>query len=183
MSAALFLDRDGVINVDHGYVHTPGTFEFLPGVFDTVRLARAQDRAVIIVTNQAGIARGYYDEAQFAALTTWMCARFADAQAPIADVYHCPYHPDGIAPYNIADHPERKPNPGMLLRAARDHGLDLAICALIGDQPSDMEAGRRAGLVYLARFGAVADDKADAAHVMDHKAAQAWLKKIGRSGL
>jgi D-glycero-D-manno-heptose 1,7-bisphosphate phosphatase len=181
MSAGLFLDRDGVINVDHGYVHTPDNFEFLPGVFETVRLARAQDFAVIIVTNQAGIARGYYDEAQFAALTTWMCARFAEAQASITDVYHCPYHPDGKPPYNIADHPERKPSPGMLLRAARDHALDLTTCAIIGDQPSDMEAGRRAGLVHLARFGTVADDKPDAVHVRDHLAAQAWLTQLRNS--
>jgi D-glycero-D-manno-heptose 1,7-bisphosphate phosphatase len=178
MSAALFLDRDGVINVDHGYVHTPENFEFLPGVFDTVRLARAQNLAVIVITNQAGIARGFYDEAQFTALTTWMCARFAEAGALITDVYHCPYHVDGNPPYNIADHPDRKPNPGMLLRAAREHALDLTRCALIGDQPSDIEAGRRAGLVHLARFGDVQDASADAVHLRTHKQAFIWLEGL-----
>ncbi len=178
MKAALFLDRDGVINVDHGYVHTPQDFEFLPGVFDTVRLARAKNLTVIVVTNQAGIARGYYNEAQFAALTTWMCARFDEERAALTAVYHCPYHADGKPPYNIADHPDRKPNPGMLRRAAQEHGVDLSRSLLIGDQASDIEAGRRAGLAHLARFGAIADETPDTVRVPDHQAAQDWLKRV-----
>jgi D-glycero-D-manno-heptose 1,7-bisphosphate phosphatase len=178
MRSALFLDRDGVINVDHGYVYTPDTFQFLPGVFDTVRLALSQARAVVVVTNQTGIARGYYDEAQFAAITQWMCARFAAENAALTAVYHCPYHVDGMPPYNVADHPDRKPNPGMLLRAASAHKLDLTKSCIIGDQPSDMEAGRRAGLVHLARFGEAADDILDVVHIPTHAEVQRWLASI-----
>lgn len=178
--AALFLDRDGVINVDRGYVHTIAAFEFLPGVFATVRAAAAMGLATVVVTNQAGLGRGYYDEAQFSALTAWMCDRFAAEGAPLLAVYHCPFHADALPPYNVADHPDRKPNPGMLLRAARDHRLDLGRSLLIGDQPSDIAAGRAAGITALAIFSI--DVEIDADRLADHHAAVEWLQKYRPAG-
>ena len=144
MRPALFLDRDGVINVDHAYVHQVDQFDWMPGVFDTVRTAIELGYAVIVVTNQAGIARGYYDEKQFHALTDWMKTAFREAGAPLTEVYFCPYHPDGQAPYNVVSE-FRKPAPGMLLQAAREHDIDLADSLLIGDQATDAVQSVRPG--------------------------------------
>jgi D-glycero-D-manno-heptose 1,7-bisphosphate phosphatase len=144
---ALFLDRDGVINVDHGYVHRIDEFEFLPGIFDLVRFAVQElDWPVIVVTNQAGIGRGLFDEKAFEFLTAWMCERFAREGAPLTKVYHCPYHPDlGVGEYR-RDHPWRKPNPGMVLKAQSDFNLDIAGSVLIGDRPTDMQCAEAAGI-------------------------------------
>ncbi len=143
---ALFLDRDGVINVDTGYVHRPEDFRFCEGIFELVRHAHRQGWAVVVVTNQAGIGRGYYTEAQFQDLTRWMLAEFARRDAPIDRVFHCPDHPDhGAGPYR-RESPLRKPNPGMLLLAAKELGLSLPHSVLVGDKESDITAGRRAGV-------------------------------------
>lgn len=144
---ALFLDRDGVINVDHGYVHRVQDFEFIPGIFELARFVVRDLRwPIVVVTNQAGIGRGYFDEASFQRLTTWMCKRFAAEAAPITKVYHCPYHPEhGVGEYR-RDHPSRKPKPGMLFQAAADLDLDLAQSALIGDKISDIECANAAGI-------------------------------------
>ena len=145
--SALFLDRDGVINVDHGYVHRPEQFDFVPGIFELARFwTNERRRPIIVASNQSGIGRGYFDEDVYAQLTRWMCERFAAEGARIARVYHCPYHPqEGVGQYR-RDHAWRKPNPGMLLQAAAEFGLDLACCAIIGDKMSDMEAGAAAGI-------------------------------------
>jgi D-glycero-D-manno-heptose 1,7-bisphosphate phosphatase len=144
---ALFLDRDGVINHDTGYVHRAEDFSFLPGIFELVRYAGQElGWAVVVVTNQSGIGRGYFDEAAFSYLTEWMLARFAAEQAPVTRVYHCAHHPThGIGSYRAA-HPWRKPEPGMLLQAASDLDLDLAGSAMIGDKLDDMVAARAAGV-------------------------------------
>jgi D-glycero-D-manno-heptose 1,7-bisphosphate phosphatase len=145
-AAALFLDRDGVINFDRGYVHRSEDFEFLPGIFELCSAARAQGLRLVVVTNQAGIGRGLYDERDFERLTVWMRERFAEAGAPIDAVYHCPTHPTaGIGPYR-AESPRRKPNPGMILDARDELGLDLAASILLGDKPSDVQAGLAAGV-------------------------------------
>ena len=150
--SALFLDRDGVINVDHGYVHRPDQFEFVPGIFELARFWTNELRGpIVVVTNQSGIGRGYFDESAYDDLTRWMCDRFEAERAAIARVYHCPYHPvHGIGEYR-RDHPWRKPNPGMILQAASDLGLDLACSAIVGDKMSDVEAGAaaRVGLRIL----------------------------------
>ncbi len=144
---ALFLDRDGVINVDHGYVHKPENFQFVDGIFELCAAARQRDYLLIVVTNQAGIGRGYYSEAQFHALTDWMNAQFLARCIEIARVYFCPYHPEhGIGAYK-RDSPMRKPNPGMILAAGQDFSFDLSACALVGDSITDMQAGRQAGIV------------------------------------
>src|ERR1700704_1832592 len=109
-TGALFLDRGGVIKVDRGYVHRIEDFEFIPGIFELTRFAVQQlCWPVIVITNQAGIARGIYDEASYLRLTRWMCECFRARQAPISRVYHCPYHPEhGVGRYRRA-HDWRKP--------------------------------------------------------------------------
>ena len=151
---ALFLDRDGIVNVDHGYVHRREQFEFVPGIFELARHAAEVGWPVVVVTNQAGVGRGLFDEAAFQDLTRWMCERFAAEQAPIARVYHCPYHPEfGLGAYRL-DHPWRKPRPGMILQAAADLGLDLPASALVGDKPSDIVAAAAAGVGLRILVGA-----------------------------
>lgn len=175
MRPALFLDRDGVINYDRNYVYRIEDFKFLPGIFDTVKIAHRLGLKVIVITNQAGIARGYYTEGQFYELTAWMTQCFAAESARIDAVYFCPYYVDGIPPYNIANHPDRKPNPGMLFRAATDHQLDLSRSAIIGDQRSDMDAAERAGAPYRGWFSKNKCDDRTHIPLVDHSAAQAWL--------
>lgn len=150
---ALFLDRDGVINADHGYVGRIEDFDFTPGIFDLVRIAVNELKLLaIVITNQSGIGRGLFDEAAFARLTAWMREQFERRGAPLTAVYHCPYHPEhGVGEYR-RDHPWRKPNPGMILQAAADHRLDLARSALIGDGERDIIAGAAAGVGLLIRF-------------------------------
>jgi len=145
-NAALFLDRDGVVNVDHGYVHRPENFEFLPDIFDLARTARNLGYKVIIITNQAGIGRGYYTEAQFHVLTQWMQQRFEEQNTSIDAVYFCPFHPEYGVGYYRQESEFRKPNPGMFFQAAREHELDLDRCVLVGDKISDIEAAAAAGI-------------------------------------
>lgn len=147
--AALFLDRDGVVNVERNYVHRIEDFEFVPGIFELCSSAVALGYLPVVVTNQAGIGRGYYTEADFQSLTAWMRAQFRSRGVDIAGVYHCPYHPSaGVGAYRRESF-DRKPNPGMLLRAAHDLRLDLARSAFVGDKDSDMAAGRAAGVRHL----------------------------------
>lgn len=149
---ALFLDRDGVINVDHNYVCRPENFEFIEGIFDLCRRAQLQGYLLIVITNQAGIGRGYYSEADFSALTDWMCEQFAAESITIDGVYFSPFHPEhGIGHYK-ADAPCRKPRPGMIMQAAKEHGIDLPRSVLVGDNPSDIEAGVAAGVRRLFLF-------------------------------
>lgn len=143
---ALFLDRDGVINVEKDYVNHIEDFEFIDGIFDLCRSAVDVGMAVVVVTNQAGIGRGYYSEAQFLLVTEWMRSRFADEGVVIDRVYYCPYHPEyGIASYK-ADSFDRKPNPGMILRARDELGLSLDNSVLVGDKASDIAAARAASV-------------------------------------
>jgi D-glycero-D-manno-heptose 1,7-bisphosphate phosphatase len=153
---AAFLDRDGVVNIDHGYVYRPEDFEFVPGVLEGARRLAGLGYALVVVTNQSGIGRGLYGEADFRALTDWMTQQFAAAGAPLAGVYFCPHHPtEAEGPYRL-DCECRKPAPGMLLRAADELGLDLAASVMFGDRASDLEAARAAGVphrVLLATDG------------------------------
>jgi D-glycero-D-manno-heptose 1,7-bisphosphate phosphatase len=145
-SPALFLDRDGVINVNHGYVHKIEDVDFVDGIFDLCRQAARLGYRLIVVTNQAGIGRGYYDEAAFISLTEWMAKQFRHQDAPLTAVYFCPHHHEhGIGKYRRHCF-FRKPDPGMIRRAAEDHSLDLHRSVLIGDKLSDMTAAERAGV-------------------------------------
>jgi D-glycero-D-manno-heptose 1,7-bisphosphate phosphatase len=141
---AAFLDRDGVINVDHGYVFRREDFEFVEGVLAAGARLVERGFALVVVTNQSGIARGMYSEADFLALNAWMGAQFAAAGAPLAGVYFCPHHPAvGRETYRVACDC-RKPAPGMLLQAARELQLDLARSVMFGDKRHDLEAAEAA---------------------------------------
>jgi D-glycero-D-manno-heptose 1,7-bisphosphate phosphatase len=145
-SKALFLDRDGVINIDHGYVYRVEDFDFVEGVFELCRVAQDRGFKLVVVTNQSGIGRGLYDEERFDRLTKWMVARFAEQGVQIDRVYFCPYHPvHGLGQYRV-DSTDRKPNPGMILKAEVELDLSLSDSILIGDNGSDIEAARRAGI-------------------------------------
>jgi D-glycero-D-manno-heptose 1,7-bisphosphate phosphatase len=143
---ALFLDRDGVINLDHGYVHRIEDFVFTDGIFDLCEAAQARGLALVVATNQAGIGRGYYTEADFHALTGWMLEQFAARGIRFAGVEYCPDHPThGLGAYR-RENPRRKPGPGMILDACATHGLDPAASAMIGDRATDMQAALAAGI-------------------------------------
>ena len=171
---ALFLDRDGVINHDTGYVHRIADFHFRAGIFEACAAAQSRGLALVVVTNQAGIGRGYYTEADFQALTAWMLDRFAAHGIRLAGVEHCPDHPThGLGPYR-RDNPRRKPGPGMILDAAAAHRLDLAASVMLGDRATDMQAGRAAGVGTLLLLPAETGEAA---------AAPAGSRVLGRDGL
>lgn len=136
MAKALFLDRDGTINVDTGYVYERAKFTFLDGVFDFCRRAQEKGYLIIVITNQSGIARGYYTEADYERLTAWMRGEFAAHGVTVTDVFHCP----------ALEGPDRKPAPGLFLKARDRYAIDMAASVNIGDKPRDLEAGERAGV-------------------------------------
>jgi D-glycero-D-manno-heptose 1,7-bisphosphate phosphatase len=145
---ALFLDRDGVVNVDHAYVHRPEDTTWVPGIFALVAAATAAGFLPIVVTNQAGIARGLYDEAAFRHYTAWMHAEFARRGAPLLATYHCPHHPTaGLGVLRVACGC-RKPEPGMLLRAITEWHITPQGSCLLGDKPSDLAAAHAAGVQH-----------------------------------
>jgi D-glycero-D-manno-heptose 1,7-bisphosphate phosphatase len=166
---ALFLDRDGVINVDHAYVCTQDRFELIDGIFELCRYAKKLDYLIVVITNQAGIGRGYYTEQQFLEFTEWMCRVFEDQEAAIDKVYFCPFHPEfGIGQYK-KDSPFRKPGPGMILQAVQEFGVDLKSSVLVGDKVSDIQAGVAAGVgcnLFYSPLSASASDSSIATAVI-----------------
>lgn len=160
---ALILDRDGVINVDHGYVHRPEDCEFVEGIFDMVRAFAERGFLIVIATNQAGIGRGLYSEEDFQAFMAWMREEFRRRGIEIAAIYHCPDHPTaGVGVYR-RENPWRKPGPGMFLQAAQDLDLDLSQSWCVGDKLSDIEAARAAevGMPVLFNPAAAEPTKID----------------------
>lgn len=135
MPKALFLDRDGTINTDYGYVYKEEDFEFIDGVFELCRQAQERGYLLIIITNQSGIARGYYTEEDYARLTDHMLREFSKRGIRITDVLHCPE----------LEGENRKPAPGLFLLAQKKHDIDMAASISVGDKPRDVEAGQRAG--------------------------------------
>ena len=143
---ALFLDRDGVVNEEVGYLHRAEEVRFVSGIFSLCRTAISLGYRLIVVTNQAGIARGFYTEADFETLMDWMCEALRAEGIELDAVYHCPYHPEhGVGPYK-REHEDRKPGTGMLRRGAREFGLSLADSIMVGDRCSDIAAANAAGL-------------------------------------
>jgi D-glycero-D-manno-heptose 1,7-bisphosphate phosphatase len=149
---ALFLDRDGVINEEIGYLHDARDCVFTDGIFELCAGYRAHGFRVVVVTNQSGLARGYYSLAAFAGLMRWMCNEFARKSTPIDAVYYCPFHPAATVPALRIASRLRKPGPGMLERAARDWRIDLARSVLVGDSEADVEAGLGAGVGTTIRY-------------------------------
>ncbi len=143
---ALFLDRDGVVVEEVEYLSRVADVTLVPGAAAVVAAANARNIPVVLVTNQAGIGRSYFGWREFAAVQQAIVAALAAGGARLDAVYACPHHPHGKGRFAHPDHPARKPNPGMVLRAAADIGLALGGSWLVGDKVIDVEAARRAGL-------------------------------------
>jgi D-glycero-D-manno-heptose 1,7-bisphosphate phosphatase len=149
---ALFLDRDGVINHDEGYTSRIENFHFIEGIFDLCRTANELGYLIIVITNQAGIGRGYYTEEEFLLLTEWMSERFQENGVSITEVFFCPYHPESNISHYRTQSFDRKPNPGMILKAAKKYDICLHDSIMIGDKDSDMVAANRAGVGVRCHF-------------------------------
>lgn len=143
---AAFLDRDGVINKDKAYVHRWEDFEFVPGAIEGMKMLQNSGYALVIVTNQSGLARGYYTEQEYQKLCDSLRQHLANHGVQLSGIYHCPHYPMGTVPAISIDCDCRKPAPGMLLQAASELCLSLPDSILIGDKPSDIEAARAAGV-------------------------------------
>ncbi|WP_394136125.1 D-glycero-beta-D-manno-heptose 1,7-bisphosphate 7-phosphatase [Aliivibrio fischeri] len=143
---AVFIDRDGVINVDHGYVHKRDDFEYIDGVFDATKKLKEMGYLLVLVTNQSGIARGMFTEDQFEILTEWMDWNFADNGVDFDGIYYCPHHPEATVEKYKEACDCRKPNPGMLVSAQRFLDIDMENSIMIGDKKEDMMAAQAAGV-------------------------------------
>jgi D-glycero-D-manno-heptose 1,7-bisphosphate phosphatase len=143
---ALFLDRDGAVIEETEYLRRIEDVVMIPGATDVIAAANRRDIAVVLVTNQAGIGRGYYGWSEFRAVQLAMIGYLTANGARLNAVYACAHHPEGRDTFSHPNHPSRKPNPGMLLQAAFDLSLDLKRSWLIGDKTSDIEAAKHAGL-------------------------------------
>ncbi len=154
MQKALFLDRDGVINVEKDYLYKINDFEFIDGIIDLCKYYQNLGFIIVVVTNQSGIARAYYTENDFHILTSWMIEEFSKNNIKIQKVYFCPHHPDINGKCSC-----RKPEPGMLLQAAKEFDIDLENSILIGDKQRDIDAAYNAGLKTAYLFNEKKDIK------------------------
>jgi D-glycero-D-manno-heptose 1,7-bisphosphate phosphatase len=161
---AVFLDRDGVINVDHGYVHDEHDFEFIEGVFEATKKLKEMGYMLVLVTNQSGVARGMFSEERFMSLTQWMDWNFIDHGVEFDGIYYCLHHPEhGIGEYK-QDCDCRKPKPGMFI-SARDYlKIDMDNSVMVGDKAEDMMAAEAAGVgtKILVRTGKPVTEKGEA---------------------
>ena len=156
LKKAAFLDRDGVINIDHAYVHTPEEFTFIDGVFEACRLLQQAGFLLIIATNQSGIGRGYYTEDDFQKLCQWMKERFEENGGRVDDIFFCPHHPEKALPAYRMECDCRKPKPGMLLSAQKKWRIDMKSSLMVGDKPGDMQAALAAGVgtrIFVGKDG------------------------------
>ena len=168
MNKALFLDRDGVINKEVNYLYKTQEFEFIEGVFETCKFFQDAGYLLIVVTNQAGIARGYYSEEEFHVLNNWMLEQFENRGVKITKVYYSPFHPKhGLGKYR-KDSKCRKPKPGMIFQAKNEFDIDLSESILVGDKESDIEAGLAAkvGFNILVQSGHEIDANSTKANVI-----------------
>ncbi|TBL89222.1 D-glycero-beta-D-manno-heptose 1,7-bisphosphate 7-phosphatase [Hafnia alvei] len=161
---AIFLDRDGTINVDHGYVHESDNFQFIDGVIDAMAKLKEMGYALVLVTNQSGIARGMFTEDQFMHLTEWMDWSLADRGVDLDGVYYCPHHPEGTVEEFRQTCDCRKPQPGMLLSAKEELNIDMSASYIVGDKIEDLLAGEAAsvGTKVLVRTGKPVTPEAEA---------------------
>ena len=171
MNKALFLDRDGVINVEKDYLYKIEDFEFIDGIFELCKHYKELGYLIFVVTNQSGIVRCYYSEEDFNALSIWMSKEFLKHNIKIEKVYYCPHHPDISGECNC-----RKPKPGMLLQAANEFDIDLASSLIIGDKERDIEAGLNAGLRESYLFDESKTVKSSRATKIVSKLENIWKK-------
>lgn len=174
---AVFLDRDGTIIEDLGYPHRPEHLRFLPGALDGLRILQAAGYLLIVVTNQSGVARGYFPEAEVELFHALLHQRLEAAGIELTAIYYCPFHPtEGTGRYR-RESSWRKPHPGMLLHAARAHGIDVAASVMIGDKESDVAAGQEAGCrtVLLPGPRACYNVKAPDFQAADLREAAVWV--------
>jgi D-glycero-D-manno-heptose 1,7-bisphosphate phosphatase len=167
---ALFLDRDGVVNLDTGYPHRPEELAFTPTAIEGIRLANEAGCLVIVATNQSGVARGLFGLDAVERFHAEMRARVAAGGGRIDAIYACPYHPDGSVTAFRADHEDRKPRPGMLLRALREWPIDRERSLMVGDKPSDIAAADAAGIAALLVPADICDLRAIVADWLDRHA-------------
>jgi len=146
VSRALFLDRDGVINVESNYLYQIEHARFMPGIFELCATAQELGYRLIIVTNQGGIGRGIHTEEDYFILMDWMRAEFAKRGVVFDAIYHCPFHPEAELPEYRRDSHDRKPGPGMILRGAEEFDLDLSASVMVGDRCTDIGAANAAGV-------------------------------------
>ena len=147
---AIFFDRDGVLNVDKGYIYRSEDFIWIEGAIEAIRLAKSLGFLTIVVTNQSGIARGLYTLEDMKRLHQWMDEELEKSGTKIDKYYYCPYHDEGVvAEFVIPNHPDRKPNPGMILRAITEFSIDRDYSVLIGDKISDIQAANRASIASI----------------------------------
>lgn len=181
LKPAVFLDRDGVINPDRGFVGDLTRFEFLPGVPGALQALRRQGFLLVLVTNQSGIARGYYSEADFFRICAYMQQVLALHDAAFDKICYCPHHPEALLPRYRKACNCRKPAPGMLFRAAQELGIDLGASVMIGDRLGDLQAAENAGVPLRILAGGQPEAMAavpPAAYVCaDLKAAAEFLEK------
>lgn len=138
---ALFLDRDGTINIEKNYVYKIDAFKFQPGIFELIRKYQNDGFLIFIITNQSGIARGYFTEKDFHILNDWMLEQFRTNGIKISSVYYCPHHPEITGNCDC-----RKPLPGMILQAIKQYNISAVNSVLIGDKKRDILAGQNAGI-------------------------------------
>ncbi len=176
---ALFLDRDGVINQEVGYLIEPADVRWVEGIFALCRQAMLLDYRIVVVTNQSGIGRGFYTTQQFEDLMRWMRAQLQREQVVLDAVYHCPYHPEHGEGSWRREHEDRKPHPGMLLRAARELHLDLSRSVLVGDRCTDIAAANAAGLRKAFLLTGTEQGRCQEPHieVTALEAVAAWLRR------
>lgn len=140
------LDRDGVLNRDTGYVYRSDQVEWIDGALAALARLRSAGYRIAVITNQSGVARGYYSERDVVALHEWMAREIEAKGGKVDAFYYCPFHPEGVVDAYRQDHIDRKPAPGMVLKALADFSADPADAFLVGDQPRDIEAARAAGV-------------------------------------
>jgi len=162
---AIFLDRDGTVNVDHGYVHEIDDFQFIDGVIEAMQELKKMGYALVLVTNQSGIARGMFSEDQFMQLTEWMDWSLADREVDLDGIYYCPHHPEAVVEAYRQVCECRKPQPGMLLSAMKHLNIDMAASYMVGDKIDDVLAGKAAGVgtTVLVRSGKAVTEEGEKA--------------------
>lgn len=150
----IFLDRDGVINKEVNYLYQISKFEFIDGIFGALLNFQKLNYQIIIITNQSGIAREYYNEKDYQILTNWMLEQFTEKGLKILDVFHCPHDPNSNCEC-------RKPKPGMINKAIKLHGIDINKSWMIGDKETDIQAANSAGIknTILVKSGHLIDEK------------------------